>query len=533
MNNIKKLLLIVAFIIFYLLFEVNYMAANIFVSQRSYETFAEDELAGPFLTVEFVATEELRMDEEVAVLTEAKPILNYGRIARAELSDGRHVLVIFKPFLGDLKINTPIRGCFAEIPQEVAYLTKECDVEPYVFYCFENHLVRTEKKCSMVQLLVGIAGMFVCGGVLLAHYFPKLFPALFRVEERSRTVARDSNFELLRIVCMIMIIMQHFGFWGDFDVSGSITTNTIVLQAIVNAGKIGVNCFMMITGYYSAFGTFRASKITKLVARVWFYTWTIALVLFRTGLGIRSWDNLIGSALPISSGTFWFVTIYLIVYILSPYINQVIQNIDREKYIALLAFLFVIWSVVPSFVKPGWEFTNTGWLIFMYLLGAFFKKYPNVWENCKTQPLLFYVGAYVVLMGLTYLQDVRGEMIVYQQIVAQKHTVPIVICSVALFVFFKNIHIGQNKVINKIAASTFGVYLIHENPVLNDLLWTDWLKVNTYYADKSFVWYALGAILLVYVVCTMIDMVVGLVAHFCARVVFNLRRVVKRKQEGI
>ena len=112
-------------------------------------------------------------------------------------------------------------------------------------------------------------------------------------------------------------------------------------------------------------------------------------------------------------------------------------------------------------------------------------------------------------MYLTFLWDDKVEMKVYHQSLAQKHTVFIVICSVALFVLFKNIHLGHRKIINQIAASTFGVYLIHENPVLKDLLWTDWLKVNCYFGRPYFGLYAIGAILLVYIMCTMIDMVPG------------------------
>lgn len=335
------------------------------------------------------------------------------------------------------------------------------------------------------------------------------------LKERTGTSNRDSNFELLRILCMIMIIMHHLGIWGDFDVSGGITGNTMILQCLVNTGKIGVNCFMMITGYYCAFSTFKPSKIIKLVTQVWFYTWTIGIILFSTGLGIRSVENIQKSVFPICSGTFWFITIYLIVYVLSPYINQIIDNIDKQKYKTLLTFLFIIWSVFPSVVRPGWEFSNTGWLIFMYLLGAYFKKFPETFANCKLKPLWVFMGTYMALMYLTFLWNKSAKTVVYHQVLAQKHTVPIVICSVALFVLFKNIDIGQRKVINKIAASTFAVYLIHENPVLNDLLWTEWFKVNTYLGNGNFIWYALGTVLLIYVSCTVIDMALQQVWSVC------------------
>lgn len=509
-ENFKRRLWCISIFISFILILCNYRSIIEFISYRSYETFSEEELTGMFLRAEFDEGYELSIDEEeFMALIQKFTAFKKGDVHKAILSDGRAVLVVSKHYMGDFSINEPIRGIFSEIPEECTYFVHEYQVEPYVFFSFENYLSRygTEFiRPNLVAFLAGILGVFICICIRLSWIFPSLFPSLFKKELSSKKVERDSNFELLRILSMIMIIMQHYGFWGEFDISGEITTNTMILQCIVNAGKIGVNCFIMITGYYCAFSTFKPSKITKLIARVWFYTWGIAIILFSTGIGVRSIENIVESVFPICSGAFWFVTIYLIVYALTPYINQVIKNVEKEKYEILLAFLFIIWSVIPSVIKPGWEFSNTGWMIFMYLLGGYLRKYPEVWADCRIKPLMYFIGSYAVLMFLTYVWDDKVERVVYHQMLAQKHTVPIVICSVALFVLFKNINIGHKKIINRISASTFGVYLIHENPVLKELLWTKWLNANTYFTSEYFGLYAIGAILLVYVLCTIIDM---------------------------
>ena len=523
MRRVKKRFLWMFLLVSLVLILCNYMAIVDFVSRRSYQTFSENELTGMFLSVEFIDGTELMLEKEWETLIQKFPYFNGGSVYKGVLSDGRAVLAVFKSNMGKFVTNQEIRGIFAELPEDVSYLEEEQKVSPYVFFCFENYLSRTGTstlKPNLVLFFLGIAGVFlsICG--FLALMFPQLLPALFQKNEPLNRRERDSNFELLRIVCMIMIIMQHFGFWGEFELSGDITANTAILQCIVNVGKIGVNCFMMITGYYCAFSTFKPSRISSLVVKVWFYSWGIAIILFSSGVGIRSVENIVKSVFPICSGAFWFVTIYLIVYVLSPYINLVIQNIEKEKYRILLLFLFVMWSVIPSIITPGWEFSNTGWMIFMYLLGGYFRKYPEVWENCKVKPVLYFMGSYAFLMYLTFLWDDKVEMKVYHQGLAQKHTIFIVICSVALFVFFKNIRLGHRKIINRIAASTFGVYLIHENPVLNDLLWTKWLKVNSYFGEPHFWLYAIASILLVYVLCTMADMMLGLGYHalrFCIK----------------
>lgn len=61
---------------------------------------------------------------------------------------------------------------------------------------------------------------------------------------------RNSNLEILRIVSMILIIVHHYVVHGQFEWSNTITTNKILLEVLSLGGKLGVNCFVLITGYF-------------------------------------------------------------------------------------------------------------------------------------------------------------------------------------------------------------------------------------------------------------------------------------------
>lgn len=527
MKNIKKRMWSLLAIISVILMVSNYSGITDFTSRRNYKTFDETEMTGMFLEADFLYGEEIDVGDDFDKLIEIHKYFDGGVVYRAQLSDGRYVLVVAKPFFGKFVIDENVRGIFESIDN--SEITDKYNVDNHVFFIFERYLTTAGEdyvKPDIKFFLLGMAIFIICICRLLSIIFPKLFPALFKDEPiKSSSKSRDSNFELLRIICMFTIIMQHFAYWGEFDVSGEITANTLILQSIACMGKIGVNCFMMITGYYCAFSEFKLNKITKLLMRVWLYSWVIAIVMFSSGLGIRSYENLIESVFPVLSGAYWFVTIYIVVYILSPYINMIIEKVTKEQYRTLLIVLFVLWSFFPSFAKVGWSFTNTGWLIFMYLVGGYFRKYQDEWNNCKVKAIICYVCSYGILMLLNIFWNSEIGIVVYNQRLAQKHCIPIFVCSVALFVLFKNIQIGSNKFINKIAASTFGVYLIHENPVLNDFLWTEWLSVNTYFGDKNFVVYAFSIILLVYVVCTLIDLAVMVILSVSKNVIKNLKKI--------
>lgn len=89
------------------------------------------------------------------------------------------------------------------------------------------------------------------------------------------TVKRSSNIELLRIVFMLMIVLHHYCVnsgltevmkWND------ITSNMILVQFMSIGGKVGVNGFFLISGYFMIHKLASVQKMIKLIFEVWFYT---------------------------------------------------------------------------------------------------------------------------------------------------------------------------------------------------------------------------------------------------------------------
>ena len=58
---------------------------------------------------------------------------------------------------------------------------------------------------------------------------------------------------------------------------------------------------------------------------------------------------------------------------------------------------------------------------------------------------------------------------------------------------------------NWAAASMFGVYLIHENPIMHQHLWNDWLGLYQYFGDDIYPLVVIGVTIMVFVVCLIID----------------------------
>ncbi len=92
---------------------------------------------------------------------------------------------------------------------------------------------------------------------------------------------RQSNIELLRIIAMFLIIAHHYAIHSGFNFSTTaITINRLWVQFLQIGGKIGVNVFILIFGYFLIYSkTIKTTKILKLWGTVLFYSYTF-LILF-------------------------------------------------------------------------------------------------------------------------------------------------------------------------------------------------------------------------------------------------------------
>ena len=141
---------------------------------------------------------------------------------------------------------------------------------------------------------------------------------------------RNSSIELLRIIAMVMIIFHHFAVHGGY--TWDTTTNLIPrmwINFISMGGKVGVNVFVLITGYYliTSKESIKLDKVLKLVGQLVFYSVGIYLVFVLTGKFDFSIITLIKRCLPITFIQWWFASTYFVLYIFHPYINKLLNSL--------------------------------------------------------------------------------------------------------------------------------------------------------------------------------------------------------------
>jgi surface polysaccharide O-acyltransferase-like enzyme len=78
--------------------------------------------------------------------------------------------------------------------------------------------------------------------------------------------------------------------------------------------------------------------------------------------------------------------------------------------------------------------------------------------------------------------------------------------ALCLFMVFATLKMNYSKWINHVASATFGVYLLHDNKFARLLLWIELFNNSQYQESMLLIPYSIIAVTMVYIVCTLIDL---------------------------
>lgn len=89
----------------------------------------------------------------------------------------------------------------------------------------------------------------------------------------------------------------------------------------------------------------------------------------------------------------------------------------------------------------------------------------------------------------------------------KRNSILTLITSVTIFLSFVNLKVKENKIINKIASTMLGVYIIHENVFVRKILWCKVFKSNLYVSSNFLIVNAIFSITFTMIICVLIDLI--------------------------
>ena len=256
--------------------------------------------------------------------------------------------------------------------------------------------------------------------------------------------ARSSEVELLRIFSIVLIVVTHLVVWGIGHTDNALPWQSDLSDFINQLIRWHVNVFVIITGY---FGIKSRWSVIKIAFVSIFYTWFTDIL--QTIFFFEEFDpiDFLKSIFFITHNKYWFVQSYILLVLVSPLLNQLMKT----NYISLLLTLLFIdcWCgfVHNEYISNGFGIIHFSTL---YVLGGgdFYKELP--------MKILYIILLTLVILLAIYI--LYGKNVFSGSGYNNPILIGIAMVIFRIFIKFK----FQSAWINKLAISSFPVYLIHD-----------------------------------------------------------------------
>lgn len=329
-----------------------------------------------------------------------------------------------------------------------------------------------------------------------------------------RSKKRESNFELLRIFAMFLIVLHHcnvhgiFSYWHNNSSILHLINNSISLF-LSSGGKIGVTLFIFLTGYFSCQQNFKLKKWLSIYFQLLFYS--ISIFFFYFWINPDQARSFITSSIfPLTHNTYWFITSWLILYAFSPLLNTFLKSSSPKIIRNYLLLGLILWVILPMFgINMG--YSNLIYFMYLYVLGGTIKLnliyFPKKILLFFFLSILFFTIA-MISSALFFWENHINLWVLFRSL--DLNTLYTLSFSLFIFYIFKDLKI-KSPFINWISSSMFGVYLIHDNNLIRPWLWHTSLKMDICMNSPYFFIWSIVVSLSIFALCIIIDKLLSLV----------------------
>lgn len=305
----------------------------------------------------------------------------------------------------------------------------------------------------------------------------------------TKSLTRDSRYELLRIAAMLMIIAFHIcdhallpqlKSQSGLYLASEIPFRLLIPSTFMPFGQVGVDLFFMISGYFMASRkSVAAGRVgVKLMSQMLFCTVLLipvswAIVNPETGFHFKIMD------IKVFTDSWWFVGCYFLLIVMAKlFLNRRFQEMTENQCAECLIIIFGLFSI-------GWirgilnsvheELSMVPVAVFCYVLGGCVRKY-NWFSSVRSWIFAATIVAAEIFVWSGQLGNMRlslegclrdgatdkfaWSLVTYPKAGA---SIVILVIAVSLFELFRRIPFFYSKSINFLGSATFMMYLVHEN----------------------------------------------------------------------
>lgn len=265
----------------------------------------------------------------------------------------------------------------------------------------------------------------------------------------------------------------------------------------------------MISGYYLFYkNEINIKMILKKIKSIWVRAFIcsvsiyIILVILRVipfGL-IRFFQ----SFFPIMSNRYWFVTVFILIIIIRPFLGKILNTLTLRELGLLICALLFFDSIQTTFGNNGFAERGYGFLhaLTMIILGYGVSQIKKLQIKLSSSILLYMLS--IISAGIISViekiisDDIEARVLLY-------NSPFIILASLGMFCFFCSINVN-NRLFSKIAPHVLTIYLINDQPEIREYFWSNVLHCSN----------AAGSNMMVihYILCLFGFVIVGLLSDY-------------------
>lgn len=158
---------------------------------------------------------------------------------------------------------------------------------------------------------------------------------------------RNEKADLLRVIAMLFVVVGHCLMYGVPNTSthGVFQTDSatdmllfLLLQGIYILTSTGVNCFVLLSGYFLIQRTDFRSSLLKIWIQTIFYSILlsgIACIAGKQTYAVHIW---MGYLSPFPTEEYWFMAPYMALSVAAPFLARFGNSLNQRQYIGFLSY---------------------------------------------------------------------------------------------------------------------------------------------------------------------------------------------------
>ncbi len=318
---------------------------------------------------------------------------------------------------------------------------------------------------------------------------------------------RHSGIELLRILSMLSIVIGHFSKQGGFydALEGG---NLFCAYLFGSFLRYSVGIFVIIACFFMVDKKFKASRVLNVYFELLFYSLLLFVLMKVLGVHLTALQT-VRSIFPLISFALWFVSTYICLLFISPFLQKIIMW-DKNVFLKFLTVLSAFFIVLIFLgIRAGGRSFCIFSFIYIYFCIGYFKKY--IYKKVRLNKyvlLLSSILIYALFATLRYFCSNSNPALcesLTEMCILNYTSIFALFCAFSIFYFFLNTNFKGGKIINFISKPALSVYIIHQAPCFRDYMFYNVLNCGYWQYSKYAVFYILYASVAIYCGCFLID----------------------------